>query len=152
MSTKIEFRWKPGTLESVQVRKVMNGFTVRVMAHDVPGACLDYVFARFPDVLELLSECFCWDIAPEEEDAAEPAPVATPASAAYPSRFLRFEVNGADVQAVFRELRIEQSYSPSQLAARIDTLKLCSPTAKELAKWEAVLTDVRRAAAITRKV
>lgn len=142
MSTQIEFKWKPGELESLFVRKVQNGWTIRVLANE---DCYDYVFALRSGVSLHVDECLAWDNAPTEEATAEPAPVAAAASPAYPSKFVRFEVAAGEVRAVFCELKTEQSYSLSQLAVRIDRLKLSYPAADELAKWETVLAQLRTA-------
>lgn len=142
MSTKIEFKWKRGELESIEVCKVENGFTARVR---VTGNCYDYAFADFPDVLELISECFWWDI--YMAAAAEPADDSKPV---FPGTFVRFVDcdDGEGLGALFYELGLKRVHNESGLVAQIARLKeqgmLCSD---ELAPWFAVLAELRATAA-----
>lgn len=148
MSTKIKFKWKPGQLESVLVRKVENGFAVRV---GVWGNCYDYAFRDFPDALQLLSECLCWDVAPEKASVAEAA-AAEPAPQGFPATFQRFNVEGAEVRAVFVESGIELSRNDAEMERRIHSLKhAVGLTGGELAQWDAVLAELRATAASVAK-
>lgn len=134
MSTQIEFKWKPGELKTLYVGKVKNGFMVSVLAGD---AAEDYVFASWADALQLMSECFCWDVAP----TAEPAP---DVPTTFPSTFLRFDVEHWGVRAVFREMCTEVGYDEKHLAGRINALtQTVSLAADELAEWHAVLAELR---------
>lgn len=136
MSTKLEFKWKPGTLKSLYVRKVQNGFAVQVVGGDAPA---DYVFASWTDALQLMSACFCWDMVPGREEV-----VAERVAQKFPASFLRFEARGAEVRAVFVDSGAQWSRNARELAERIQWLKIYENlTAEELGKWHAVLAELK---------
>lgn len=140
MSTKIEFKWEPGELESVTARKVENGFVVRVVAL---GNYCDYALADYPDTLQLMNECFCWDIAPGREEV-----VAEPVAQKFPASFLRFDMVDPELRAVFVESGVQWSPNAKQLDEHIEWLRVYGKFAsEELAKWHAVLAELRATAA-----
>ena len=142
MSTELSF-WKPGELDFFLVSKAATGFIAEVHTKEEesnPAGPISrtyrHAFERYPDALELLAECFAWD-------ASEAAPD-RPVSAKFPDTFVRFDIEGSYVTAVFREWGVECRRTVEGLSRHIQWLAdIIHLDVDERRPWFAVLAGLR---------
>jgi hypothetical protein len=132
--------WKSGELSHLEVRKTENGFIVLtgtvgpIVQPESSGRVKverEQICKSYPEVLELLAAYFAWDTS----EAVNPK---------FPSTFVRFDIDGTYVTAVFREWGVECRRTVDGLDMYIEwlggTIQLMPD---ELEPWYAVLAELR---------
>ncbi len=152
MSTELSFKWKPGNLERFEVETAEDGFVVEVWARQASGQdsfLRKRVCKSGSEVLELLAACLAWHTseakpADLEDYSSMPGTPVAPQFPKFPDTFVRFDIDGTYVAAVFREWGVECCRTVDLLARHIqwldNTIRLKSD---ELEPWHAVLDELR---------
>ncbi len=143
---KLSFKWKPGGLRRIEARRVEHGWVVLVATSDATEGDHEYACADWAEALLVMGDCFAWDTS-EAKEAAKPVEIVGPGFRQFPKfpdTFVRFDIDGDYVTAVFREWGVECRRTVTVLSRHIQWLSdIIGLDVAERGPWFAVLIELR---------